>query len=148
MKALIQRVSSASVSVAGAEVGAIERGVLVLLAVERNDTAAHGRKLADKVMNYRIFPDEQGRMNLSVRDINGGLLVVSQFTLAADTRKGLRPSFTPAADPGDAERLYEDFAAHCREQMASVATGIFAADMQVSLCNEGPVTFMLGVDCP
>jgi len=133
------------VSVGGAVTGQIEQGVLVLLGVEKNDDIVICHKLADKVMNYRIFPDQQGRMNLSVKDIGGGLLVVSQFTLAADTHKGLRPSFTPAADPSSAETLYQAFAAYCREQMEPVATGVFAADMQVSLCNDGPVTFMLDV---
>jgi D-tyrosyl-tRNA(Tyr) deacylase len=131
--------------VAGELVGQIERGVLVLLGVEKGDGAISCRKLADKVMNYRIFPDQQGRMNLSVKDIGGGLLVVSQFTLTADTHKGLRPSFTPAANPDSAEQLYQDFAAYCRKHIEQVETGIFGADMQVSLCNEGPVTFMLNV---
>lgn len=145
MKALIQRVSSASVAVGGDTVGSIERGILVLLGVEKGDSTANCHKLADKVMNYRIFPDGQGRMNLSLKDIQGGLLVVSQFTLAADTQKGLRPSFTPAGDPAVAEALYREFVAYASDRISDVATGRFGADMQVSLCNDGPVTFLLEV---
>lgn len=145
MKALIQRVTSASVAVSGEEVGAISRGILLLLGVEKGDTLSICHKLAERVMNYRIFPDDQGRMNLSLKDIGGGLLVVSQFTLAADTRKGLRPSFTPAALPADADALYEHFVDYAEACMSQVATGRFGADMQVSLCNDGPVTFMLEV---
>lgn len=145
MKALIQRVSSASVNVAGEEIGAISRGILLLLGVEKGDTLPICHKLADKVMNYRIFPDDEGKMNLSLRDIGGGLLVVSQFTLAADTRKGLRPSFTPAALPAEAQGLYDDFVEYAQASLSQVATGSFGADMQVSLCNDGPVTFLLEV---
>lgn len=145
MKALIQRVASASVAVAGEEVGAISRGLLVLLGVEKGDSLAICHKLADKVMNYRIFPDDEGKMNLSLKDIGGGLLVVSQFTLAADTRKGLRPSFTPAALPEEANSLYEGFVEYAKASLPQVATGSFGADMQVSLCNDGPVTFLLDV---
>ena len=145
MKALIQRVSTASVAVAGEIIGSIDRGILLLLGVEKGDSTANCHKLADKVLNYRIFPDDQGRMNLSVRDVGGGLLVVSQFTLAADTQKGLRPSFTPAAEPALAEALYGEFTRYCAGKVAKVASGRFAADMQVSLCNDGPVTFLLKV---
>lgn len=146
MKALLQRVAYASVTVNGQELGAIDKGILVLLGVEKGDTQESCRRLADKVMNYRIFPDDRERMNLSVKDIDGSLLVVSQFTLAADTRKGLRPSFTPAAEPEVANSLYEAFTAYCREFLARVETGKFGADMQVALCNDGPVTFLLEVN--
>ncbi len=143
MLALLQRVSSASVRVAGDTVGAIDRGLLVLLGVQRGDDRVRCEKLAGKVVNYRVFPDDQGRMNRSVADIGGGVLVVSQFTLAADTRKGLRPSFTPAAEPAMAESLYEYFVECLGRDIPSLATGRFGADMQVSLCNDGPVTFLL-----
>lgn len=143
MKALIQRVSQAKVEVAGSTVGAIERGLLVLLAVEAGDSEADLRKLAEKVCRYRVFSDDNGKMNLNVQQAGGALLVVSQFTLAADTQSGLRPSFTPAAAPALAEQYYQAFCTYCRELGLKVATGQFAADMQVSLTNDGPVTFML-----
>lgn len=143
MKGLIQRVSHAQVVVDGEVVGAIDQGLLLLLGVEQADTEQQADKLLHKVLNYRIFADEQGKMNLSVKDIGGGLLVVSQFTLAAETKKGLRPSFSSAANPALAEQLYQYFVRQARQQHAQVATGIFAADMKVSLCNDGPVTFML-----
>jgi len=143
MKGLIQRVSHAQVVVEGEVVGAIEQGLLLLLGVEQADTEQQADKLLHKVLNYRIFADEQGKMNLSVKDIGGGLLVVSQFTLAAETKKGLRPSFSSAANPALAEQLYQYFVTQAQQQHSIVATGIFAADMKVSLCNDGPVTFML-----
>ncbi len=143
MKGLIQRVSHAKVVVDGEVVGAIEKGLLLLLGVEQTDTEQQADKLLNKVLNYRIFADEQGKMNLSVKDIGGGLLVVSQFTLAAETKKGLRPSFSSAANPALAEQLYQYFVSQAQQQHSIVATGIFAADMKVSLCNDGPVTFML-----
>ncbi len=143
MKALIQRVSAAKVVVAAETVGAIETGLLVLLAVEANDTLQDSQKLAEKVCRYRVFADAQGKMNLNVQQAGGALLVVSQFTLAADTRSGLRPSFTPAAAPALAEQLYQAFCHACQGLGLQVATGRFAADMQVSLTNDGPVTFML-----
>ena len=143
MKGLIQRVSHAQVVVDGEVVGAIEQGLLLLLGVEQPDTEQQADKLLHKVLNYRIFADEQGKMNLSVKDIGGGLLVVSQFTLAAETKKGLRPSFSSAANPALAEQLYQYFVTQAQQQHSIVATGIFAADMKVSLCNDGPVTFML-----
>ena len=129
----------------GETVGEISRGILLLLGIEANDTAEHSRKLISKVLNYRIFPDDSGRMNLSVKDIVGGVLVVSQFTLVADTQKGLRPGFSSAAKPAYAEEVYKAFVQHMDDQHDSVETGIFAADMKVSLCNDGPVTFLLDV---
>ncbi|MAE21363.1 MAG: D-aminoacyl-tRNA deacylase [Pseudomonadota bacterium] len=144
MKALIQRVSHAKVVVDGNEVGACQRGLLVLLGVEKDDDEARLERLLDKLLRYRVFPDAEGRMNLSVKDIQGELLIVSQFTLAADTRKGTRPGFSSAAPPAEAERLYELFCQRAGEEL-KVATGQFGADMQVSLLNDGPVTFMLEV---
>jgi len=144
--ALIQRVSDASVRVEGETVGAIGRGILVLLGVEHGDDEAKAERLLHKVSGYRIFPDAEGRMNLNVQQVGGSLLVVSQFTLAADTRKGMRPSFAEgAATPALAERLYDHFVDRARGQGLSVASGRFAADMQVSLTNDGPVTFWLQV---
>ncbi len=145
MLGLIQRVNHASVSVAGEVTGEIERGILLLLGVQRGDAEAQADKLLGKVLDYRIFPDAEGRMNRSLRDTGGSLLVVSQFTLAADTRKGLRPSFTPAASPEQAEHLYNHFVAEARRGGVPVAEGRFGANMQVSLCNDGPVTFLLEV---
>ena len=145
MIGLVQRVSSATVTVEGRVNGEIGRGILLLLGVEAGDTSAQVARLADKVMSYRIFPDPEGRMNLSLKDIDGELLVVSQFTLAADTRKGLRPSFTPAAPPELAEQLYGEFCTYSERSIRKVATGRFGADMKVSLCNDGPVTFWLQV---
>lgn len=146
MLGLVQRVNKASVEVDGKEVGAIGKGILLLLGIEKNDNEKSADKLLDKLLAYRIFADEQGKMNCSVQQINGGVLVVSQFTLAADTRKGLRPSFSSAAPPTLAQQLYDYFVARLRERHADVASGIFAADMQVSLINDGPVTFMLQAD--
>jgi len=146
MLGLIQRVNKASVEVEGKEVGAINKGILLLLGIEKNDSEKSTDKLLDKLLAYRIFSDEQGKMNCNVEQVNGGVLVVSQFTLAADTRKGLRPSFSSAATPALAQQLYDYFVARLRERHADVATGIFAANMQVSLVNDGPVTFMLQAD--
>ncbi|SHI21222.1 D-aminoacyl-tRNA deacylase [Ferrimonas marina] len=145
MIALIQRVSEAAVVVEGETVGEIQRGLLVLLGVEREDDQDKLQRLADKVMKYRVFADEDDKMNLNVSQAGGSLLVVSQFTLAADTRKGLRPSFSSAAQPSEAERQYEAFVAYCRSQGMTVETGRFGADMKVSLVNDGPVTFSLQV---
>lgn len=142
MKGLIQRVSQAQVVVNGEVVGAIEQGLLLLLGVEQGDSQQQADKLLHKVLNYRVFADADGKMNLSVKDMGGGLLIVSQFTLAADTKKGLRPSFSNAATPTLAQNLYDYFVAQA-QQHTIVKTGIFAADMKVSLCNDGPVTFML-----
>lgn len=143
MKGLIQRVSRASVAVDGETVGCISRGILLLLGVERDDTPESVAKLIHKLLNYRIFPDADDKMNLSVTDIAGGILVVSQFTLAADTRKGLRPGFSTAATPDMAEQLYNQFVQQLRAGHHDVATGIFAANMQIELVNDGPVTFLL-----
>lgn len=145
MIALLQRVRRASVEVDKQQVGAIGPGLLVLLGVEATDNLQSMQKLADKVLKYRLFNDENGKMNLNVQQHGGSLLVVSQFTLAADTNSGLRPSFTPAALPEVAEPLYQAFVAYCAGQGIKVATGQFGADMQVSLVNDGPVTFWLQV---
>ena len=143
MKALIQRVSSASVTVDQHLVGTINTGLLVLLGVEKDDSEQQLKKLAEKVLKYRVFSDENGKMNLNVQQAGGALLVVSQFTLAADTNSGLRPSFSTAAHPELALQLYQDFVAYCRSLGVEVATGQFGADMQVALVNNGPVTFLL-----
>jgi D-tyrosyl-tRNA(Tyr) deacylase len=143
MIALIQRVTEAQVRVAGRIVGAIDRGILALVGVQRGDTAQSGERLLERVLTYRIFPDAEGRMNLNLRDIGGGLLLVSQFTLAADTRKGTRAGFSTAAAPDEARQLFERLVAHARATHSVVATGEFGADMQVSLVNDGPVTFWL-----
>ncbi|UJS24785.1 D-aminoacyl-tRNA deacylase [Thiothrix winogradskyi] len=145
MIGLIQRVSQAQVAIDGVTVGQIDRGILLLLGVEKADTEAQAGRLLERVLGYRIFPDAQGKMNLSLREINGGLLIVPQFTLPADTRKGMRPSFTPAAPPAQGAALFNYFTAQARQQLLTVQTGVFAADMQVSLINDGPVTFWLQV---
>ena len=143
MQALIQRVSQASVSVAGRVIGAIGPGLLVLLCAERGDDEAVADQLLAKLLKLRIFSDAAGKMNLSVQDVGGGLLIVSQFTLAADTAGGNRPSFTNAAPPELGRQLYEHFVAQARAAHPQVATGEFAADMQVALVNDGPVTIPL-----
>lgn len=143
MKGLIQRVSQASVHVNGELIGEIGQGVLLLLGVEKTDSTQSADKLLHKVINYRIFGDDQGRMNLSLADIGGSLLVVSQFTLVADTAKGMRPGFSKGASPELGKELYEYFVAKARETGLDVATGEFGADMKVSLTNDGPVTFNL-----
>lgn len=135
--------AKANVEVDGSSVGAIEQGILLLLGVEREDTQENADKLLHKVLNYRMFSDADGKMNLSVKDIEGGVLVVSQFTLAAETRKGLRPGFSTAATPDAAENLYDYFVEQLNALHSDVATGQFGADMQVSLVNDGPVTFLL-----
>ena len=144
MIALIQRVSSAKVEVDGEIVGQIGKGLLVLLGVEKDDDRQKADKLAEKVLNYRVFSDADDKMNLNVQQVAGEVLVVSQFTLVADTQKGLRPSFSKGATPSLANELYEDFAQKCGEKV-KVECGRFAADMQVSLTNNGPVTFWLQV---
>lgn len=143
MRVLIQRVSEASVTVDGQVCGEIGRGILLLLGVARGDSEPQADKMLHRVLSYRMFPDDEGRMNRSLRDIGGGLLVVSQFTLAAETDKGLRPSFSSATDPGQAKALYEHFVTQARLEHPVVQTGIFAADMKVRLLNDGPVTFLL-----
>ena len=147
MKGLIQRVSEASVTVSGQQVGAIDNGVLLLLGVERDDAEGHAKALCRKILTYRIFPDDQGRMNRSLLDIGGELLVVPQFTLAADTASGTRPGFSCAASPETAETLYREFVSCAQAElgMTQVAEGRFGADMKVQLINDGPVTFMLDV---
>ncbi|MEE6076164.1 D-aminoacyl-tRNA deacylase [Avibacterium paragallinarum] len=144
MIALIQRVSQAKVEVDGNITGQIQQGLLVLLGVQKDDNESKADRLLEKVLNYRVFSDEQGKMNLNLQQVNGELLVVSQFTLAADTQKGLRPSFSKGANPEEAERLYNYFVQKCGEKIPTF-TGKFAADMQVSLINDGPVTFWLEV---
>ena len=143
MIALLQRAAGARVAVAGESVGAIERGVLALIGVQRGDTEREAERLAARVLGYRLFPDAGGRMNRSVADIGGGILLVPQFTLAADTRSGTRPGFSTAADPAQGRRLFDHLAQLLRERHRLVATGRFGADMQVSLVNDGPVTFWL-----
>jgi D-tyrosyl-tRNA(Tyr) deacylase len=146
--ALIQRVAEARVRIAGEPAGEIGRGGLALVGVERGDGERDAERLAERVLGYRIFPDEQGKMNRSLADIAGGLLLVPQFTLAADTKSGTRPGFSSAASPEEGRRLFESFARACRERHALVAAGRFGADMQVSLVNDGPVTFWLQVSPP
>ena len=145
MKALIQRASEASVTVDGETIGAIDKGLVVLLGVEKEDNSDSVKRMADRLSAYRVFSDDEGKMNLSVSDVGGSLLIVSQFTLAADTRKGLRPGFSSAAAPALAEQLYEELIATIAARDIPVATGQFAADMQVALVNDGPVTFLLEV---
>ncbi|QGW84259.1 D-aminoacyl-tRNA deacylase [Variovorax paradoxus] len=143
MKAVIQRVASARVDIAGQTVGAIEAGLFVLLCAERGDVDALADRMLAKILKLRIFSDEAGKMNRSLQDIGGGLLVVSQFTLAADVSGGNRPSFTQAAAPDEGRRLYDYFVAQARAAHPVVATGEFGADMQVHLVNDGPVTIPL-----
>ncbi|WP_227370493.1 D-aminoacyl-tRNA deacylase [Halomonas sp. M20] len=143
MKALIQRVKGASVEVEGRRVGAIDQGILALIGVEKQDDEARADKLLHKLLHYRIFSDASGKMNLDLQQVEGGLLLVSQFTLAADTGKGLRPSFSSAAAPNDGQRLYRYLLGQAEKRWPKVAKGEFGADMQVSLINDGPVTFLL-----
>ncbi|GLZ86058.1 D-aminoacyl-tRNA deacylase [Metapseudomonas resinovorans] len=143
MKALLQRVSAARVEVEGEVVGAIDQGLLVLVGVEPQDTEASADKLLHKLVNYRVFADAEGKMNLSLGAVGGGLLLVSQFTLAADTKSGLRPSFSTAASPARGEELFDYLVEQARLKHPQVATGRFGANMQVHLVNDGPVTFLL-----
>ena len=143
MIGLLQRVASASVTVDDQRVGEIARGLLVLVGVQPTDAIANADRLLERLLGYRVFPDTAGKMNLSLRDIAGGLLLVPQFTLAADTRKGTRASFTSAAPPAEAERLFDHLVREARTHHELVATGVFGADMQVALVNDGPVTFWL-----
>ena len=143
MKGLLQRVSSARVEVGGQVVGSIDQGLMVLVGVEPQDTQASADKLLHKLLNYRVFSDADGKMNLSLRDVEGGLLLVSQFTLAADTKSGMRPSFSKAAPPALGAELFEYLLSQAKSSHAVVESGQFGADMQVHLVNDGPVTFML-----
>ena len=143
MRLVLQRVTSASVRVDGDVTGEIDRGYLVLFGAGEGDTEDECRRLADKMLGLRIFPDSDDKINLSLGDVGGGLLIVPQFTLYADCRKGRRPNFTQAAKPDEANRLYEYFVAYCREKYGQAETGVFGADMKVSLLNDGPFTVIL-----
>lgn len=146
MRALLQRVTWGNVAVAGSEIGAIGPGLVVLLGVRKGDGEAQALALAKKITGLRVFEDEQGKMNLDLKQIKGEVLVISQFTLYADTRKGRRPAFTDAEDPAPAKALYEKFCDFLRQEGLQVETGQFAAHMRVSLQNDGPVTIMLDTD--
>lgn len=145
MIALIQRVSNAKVEVEGRTIGAIDNGILALIGVEKTDTEEQANRLLQRLLGYRIFADAEDKMNLSVKDTNGGLLLVPQFTLAANTEKGMRPSFSSAAPPSEGERLFGYLLTQAARQHHKVEAGQFGADMQVSLTNDGPVTFWLQV---
>ncbi|MHC5225981.1 D-aminoacyl-tRNA deacylase [Ignatzschineria sp. LJL83] len=145
MKILLQRVKNANVVVEGNVVGEISQGIMALVGIEPEDTPKIIEKGIDKLLKYRVFSDDEGKMNLSLKDIAGELLLVSQFTLAADTKKGLRPSFTSAAAPALGETLFDYAVEYAKTQIAVVETGQFGADMQVSLINDGPVTFLLEI---
>ena len=146
MRALIQRVLEAKVVVEDQTTGKIQQGLLVFLGVGKEDTLEKGQKLLDKILKYRIFDDENGKMGWNLSQAQGGLLLVSQFTLMAQTQKGLRPDFGPAMPPAEAKALYEQLVEYARQQFANVQTGIFAADMKVHLVNDGPVTFNLEIE--
>ena len=146
MIGLLQRVTQARVEVDGASVGGIGPGLMVLVCAERGDGEAEAGRLLERLLGYRVFGDAEGKMNLSLRDVQGGLLLVPQFTLAADTHKGMRPSFTPAAAPAEGERLFDYLVARARAAYPAVETGKFGAHMQVSLVNDGPVTIWLQVE--
>lgn len=143
MKVLLQRVKAAEVVVSERSVGKIDAGLLLLVGVEKGDDDARVQKAVERVLNYRVFADSEDKMNCSLLDVSGELLVVSQFTLAADTRKGRRPSFSTAAVPSEGKRLFDLFVERCRQEPIKVATGEFGANMQVSLVNDGPVTFLI-----
>ncbi|RUR35610.1 D-aminoacyl-tRNA deacylase [Vreelandella populi] len=143
MKVLIQRVRKASVTVEGQTIGAIDQGLLALVGVEKGDSDAAVEKMLHKLLHYRIFSDAEGKMNLNLQQIDGGLLLVSQFTLAAETHKGLRPGFSSAAPPAEGERLFNGLVTRAQSAWPKVAIGQFGADMQVALVNDGPVTFLL-----
>ena len=145
MIALLQRVTNAKVVVAGATIGAIDNGVLALIGVEKTDSEEQANRLLERILGYRIFADAEDKMNLSLKDIEGGLLLVPQFTLVANTEKGMRPSFSSAASPADGERLFDYLCQQAMSQYSKVAAGQFGADMQVTLTNAGPVTFWLQV---
>ena len=145
MIALIQRVTTANVVVDGEEIASINRGLMVLLAVEKEETAARVERMLERILGYRVFEDAEGRMNLSLKDIDGDLLLVPQFTLAADTKKGMRPSFTSAASPDEGRRWFDYAVDVANQQIANLQAGRFGADMKVGLVNDGPVTFWLQV---
>lgn len=145
MIALIQRVSQAEVKVGNETTGAIDSGLLALIGVQKTDTEEKSARLLEKLLAYRMFADEEGQMNLSVKDIQGGVLLVPQFTLAADTQKGLRPSFSSAAPPEIAKKYFDNFVTQARTAYERIEVGVFGADMQVALVNDGPVTFWLQV---
>ncbi len=145
MIGLLQRVTSARVDIGGETVGAIGDGLLVLVCAERGDNESNATRLLERLLNYRVFSDALGKMNLSLRDVGGGLLLVPQFTLAADTNSGNRPSFTPAAPPEEGRRLFDFLVSRAANIHAGTASGRFGAEMQVSLTNDGPVTFWLRV---
>ncbi|NQZ33008.1 MAG: D-tyrosyl-tRNA(Tyr) deacylase [Oceanospirillaceae bacterium] len=142
MKALIQRVSTAQVTVEEQTIGAIDQGIVLLLGVEKDDSNATIERCLKKILNYRIFSDKNGKMNLSLKDIDAGLLIISQFTLVAQTNKGTRPGFSQGASPAHGEKIYDAFVTSAKTSHNKVASGEFGADMQVSLTNDGPVTFM------
>jgi D-tyrosyl-tRNA(Tyr) deacylase len=143
LKALIQLVTHAHVEIESNRVAEIKRGILALIGIEKTDTEKHAEKLFDKIINYRIFDDEQGKMNLSLATIQGGLLLVPQFTLVAETEKGMRPGFSKGMPPAEGKQLFDYFVTFAKQTYPNVTAGVFGADMQVSLCNDGPVTFML-----
>jgi len=145
MIALLQRVSTANVVVDSEEIGKIDKGLLVFLGVEKGDGQEQAVRLFERILGYRVFEDKQGKMNLSLRDIDGGLLLVPQFTLAADTNKGMRPSFSSAAVPEEGRKWFDFMVAHAKQELEKVETGKFGADMKVGLVNDGPVTFWLKV---
>ena len=145
MIALIQRVAEAKVAIGGENVGSIGAGILALIGIEKTDGGSEAQRLAERVLGYRIFPDAAGKMNLSLKDVNGGLLVVPQFTLVADTNSGTRPSFSSGASPEVGKALFSDFVEKAKALHPNVHTGRFGADMKVSLVNDGPVTFWLQV---
>jgi len=146
MIALIQRVTEASVSISGVQTASIEQGILALIGIEKLDTVKSAQHLAQRILSYRVFSDAQGRMNLDLIQAKGALLLVPQFTLVADTRKGRRPGFSSGSDPEVAVQLFQDLSDACRDGLGSVACGTFGADMQVALINDGPVTFWLRTD--
>lgn len=143
MIVLLQRVTHANVVIEHKIIGAIDQGILAFIAIEPLDTEKEALRLSERILHYRIFEDQQGKMNLNIQEINGGLLIIPQFTLAADTKKGMRPSFTTAATPILGEKLFNYFVAKTQEKYHKIATGKFGANMQVNLCNDGPVTFIL-----
>lgn len=145
MIALIQRVAEAKVVVNNKNIGEIQQGILAFIGIEKNDHDETVSRLVDKVLSYRVFADEEDKMNLSVQDIKGGMLLVPQFTLAADTQKGCRPSFSSAAPPEEGERLFNEFVKQAKNKYEHIETGQFGADMKISLLNDGPVTFWLQV---